>query len=239
MRSFFVFLTLALLGTNAQADMLRIGTESGFAPYISRNSENELIGFDKDLMDAICQEIDAECLWSDVAFTSLIPALLENDIDAIIGGLSITQERRALIDFSKPYLSANGALIFVGLRYAIDPRSARIAVQTGTVFENYLSDNDYDFVSFPTGAAALESTESGATDLVFGTEGNLEPQIFSSGNRLKIVQRIIPEIGGVAIGLQPDDQALKLRIESALTKFLSDGTIEALTQRWFPAGERV
>lgn len=223
----------------AHADTLRVGTEAGFAPYIMRDSANALTGFDKDLMDAVCAEISAECIWSDVAFSSLIPSLMANGFDVIVGGLSATDERRRNIAFSTPYLESYGALVFVGQRYEMNPRNARIAVQADTTHEAYLQENEYEFTSYPTGLAAYESTKSGATDLVFGTEGNLEPIVFSSGNRLKIVQRVIPVSSGAAIGIHPDDKPLKTRIDSALNQFLNDGTIASLTALWFPVGERL
>ena len=98
-----------------------------------------------------------------------------------------------------PYLITDGALVFVGPQLGADPQTARIAVQQGTTQETYLRENNYSLVRYATGAEALKAVRTGATDLVFGTEGNLEPIVFSSGNRLKIIQRLTPDSSPAAI----------------------------------------
>lgn len=238
MRISYAFIFSALCASAAQSDVIHVGTEAGYEPYIGRDQQGDLFGFDKDFMDALCREIQSECVWNDMGFADLIPALMDSTVDVVIGGISVTPERLKSIDFSVPYLYSSSGMVFVGRDPNTNPEQARIAVQEGTTHEAYLVENGFNFESFPTSIAAFDSAKSGKTDLVFGAEGNLEPLIFSSAHAMKIVRHAPAAGSETAIGLRKSDLEFSTRINTALSKFLSDGTIDALSASWFSAGER-
>lgn len=238
MRLSVPFIFAVFCASTAYSDVIRVGTETGFEPYIGRDKQGELFGFDKDLMDSVCHEISSECVWTDMAFVDLIPALVDNEVDIVIGGFSVTPERLRSIDFSVPYLYSNSGMVFVGRDLNTRPDQARIAVQEGTTHEAYLAENGFTFESFSTSLAAFDSAKNGNTDLAFGAEGNFEPLIFSSGHAMKIVRHAPAAGSETAIGLRKSDTNLKTLVDNALSKFLSDGTIGTLSASWFAAGER-
>lgn len=235
MRALLSILALATSLSAAQGETLRIGTETGFAPYISRAADGQLSGFDKDLIDAICAEISKSCLWSDIAFQALIPNLLNGEIDLMVGGITATNERRETIAFSQPYLEPNGSLVFVGTEIMTDISMARIAVQEGSVHHAYLAKNNYQSVGFPTVSDAVAAAETGDTDFVFASEGFVDTVMAEQNSAMKIVKRIPLSSDGIAIGLRQTDIALKSSIDAAITKFAADGTLDALMAKWFTA----
>ena len=85
-------LALPVLFSPAAADAIRIGTESGYPPYMSLAAAGRLQGYDKDLGDLICTMIEADCTWTDAAFDSLLPDLAAGQYDLVIAALAAEGE---------------------------------------------------------------------------------------------------------------------------------------------------
>src|SRR3546814_15279070 len=67
------------------------------------NAGGKVSGFDADVGNALCKELDKKCRFVVQSFDSLIPALGANRFDLIISGMSVTPERSKRILFSIPY----------------------------------------------------------------------------------------------------------------------------------------
>lgn len=82
---------------------IRIGTEGAYMPWNGTDTAGKLVGFEIELADALCAKIGAECKVVAQDWDGIIPALQQGKYDAIMSGMSITDERRQVIDFSVPY----------------------------------------------------------------------------------------------------------------------------------------
>lgn len=94
------------------AQTIRFATEASYPPFESIDANNKIVGFDVDLANALCKEIDATCTFTNQAFDSLIPSLKFRRFDAVMAGMDITPEREKQVLFTTPYYD-NSAL-FVG-----------------------------------------------------------------------------------------------------------------------------
>jgi arginine transport system substrate-binding protein len=101
---------VSLSATAAQT--IRFATEASYPPFESIDANNKIVGFDVDLANALCKEIDATCTFTNQAFDSLIPSLKFRRFDAVMAGMDITPEREKQVLFTTPYYD-NSAL-FVG-----------------------------------------------------------------------------------------------------------------------------
>lgn len=81
--------SVSLSATAAQT--IRFATEASYPPFESIDANNKIVGFDVDLANALCKEIDATCTFSNQAFDSLIPSLKFRRIDAVMAGMDITR----------------------------------------------------------------------------------------------------------------------------------------------------
>lgn len=90
---------------NTNERVIRIATEGAYPPFNNIDSNGNLIGFDVDVMNAICAKMQAKCEMVAQDWEGIIPGLLTQKYDAIIAGMSITPERLEQVDFSSPYFS--------------------------------------------------------------------------------------------------------------------------------------
>ena len=94
---------LAIFFSNAQADSIRIGTEGAYPPWNAKDESGKLIGFEVELANFLCIYMKADCTIVEQDWDGMIPGLLMRKYDAIMAGMSITDERMKTINFSQGY----------------------------------------------------------------------------------------------------------------------------------------
>jgi len=82
---------------------IKIGTEGAFPPWNATNSDGELIGFEIDLAQDLCRRMKVKCDIVTQTWNGMIPALTTGKYDAIMAGMTITDERERMIRFSSCY----------------------------------------------------------------------------------------------------------------------------------------
>jgi len=103
---------LAIGGAAAQEKILKIATEGAYAPWNFTGAGGKLEGFEIDLANDLCARMKVKCEIVAQDWDGIIPALQAKKYDAIMAGMSITEERKKTIDFSKAYAnSPNGYLV--------------------------------------------------------------------------------------------------------------------------------
>jgi octopine/nopaline transport system substrate-binding protein len=104
--------TLAGGAAEAQDRVIKIATEGAYAPWNFTGAGGKLEGFDIDLANELCSRIKVKCEIVAQDWDGIIPALQAKKYDAIMAGMSITDERKQVIDFAGPYAdSPNGYLV--------------------------------------------------------------------------------------------------------------------------------
>ena len=89
--------------SSASAADIRIGTEAGYPPWNSTNASGEIVGFEPDMLQKVCKAEKLDCRLVAQAWEGIIPGLQTGKFDAIVSGISITDERAKTFDFSKSY----------------------------------------------------------------------------------------------------------------------------------------
>ena len=97
-----VLASLLLIG-NVYADKIKIGTEGAYPPWNSKDASGALIGFEVELAYSLCRYIGRQCEVVEQDWDGMIPALQMRKFDAIMAGMSITDERKKVITFSQGY----------------------------------------------------------------------------------------------------------------------------------------
>jgi octopine/nopaline transport system substrate-binding protein len=97
-----VLVSLFVIG-NVYADKIKIGTEGAYPPWNSKDASGALIGFEVELAKVLCKNMGHECTIVEQDWDGMIPALQGKKFDAIMAGMSITDERKKVISFSQGY----------------------------------------------------------------------------------------------------------------------------------------
>ncbi|OCR85330.1 basic amino acid ABC transporter substrate-binding protein [Campylobacter fetus] len=141
MKSFFKFIVaifLAVSFTNA-ADVLKVGTNATYPPFEYIDNQNQITGFDMELVDAISKKAGFEYKIVNMSFDALIPALKAGKIDAVASAMSATPDRIKAVDFIKPYYTTENLFIKQAKNADLTSKQSlegkKIGVQLGTVQE--------------------------------------------------------------------------------------------------------
>jgi octopine/nopaline transport system substrate-binding protein len=103
---------LAIGGASAQQKTIKIATEGAYAPWNFTDAGGKLDGYDVELANELCNRIKIKCEVIAQDWDGIIPALQAKKYDAIMAGMSITDERKKVIEFSTSYAnSPNGLLV--------------------------------------------------------------------------------------------------------------------------------
>ena len=95
---FSVLASLLIIG-NVHADNIKIGTEGAYPPWNSKDASGNLIGFEVELAEVLCKNMGHNCTIVEQDWDGMIPALTGKKFDAIMAGMSITDERKKVIVF--------------------------------------------------------------------------------------------------------------------------------------------
>ena len=92
-----------LMVVSVNADNIKIGTEGAYPPWNSKDAAGNLIGFEVELANELCKIMKHNCTIVEQDWDGMIPALVSRKFDAIMAGMSITDERKKTINFSQGY----------------------------------------------------------------------------------------------------------------------------------------
>jgi lysine-arginine-ornithine-binding protein len=143
-RRILMLAALALAAQGAIAkdwSTIRFATEGAYPPFNTVDTSGNVQGFDVDIANALCEQMQARCTWVKQEWDGMIPALLSRKFDAISASMSITEERKKRVDFTERYYATPLALVAKNGSPLVPEIAAlkgkRIGVQRGTVADNH------------------------------------------------------------------------------------------------------
>lgn len=140
---------LALTAGIASADVVRLGTEGAYPPYNFLNDAGEVDGFERELGDELCKRAELKCEWVTNDWDSIIPNLTSGNYDAIIAGMSITEERAEVVDFTQGYTQPSPSA-YAALAEGLDVNTAVVSAQSSTIQAAHVASTGATLVEFPT-----------------------------------------------------------------------------------------
>ena len=165
-----LILSTAILALTAGAALaeshgttVRIGTEGAYPPYNFLNDAGEVDGFERELGDELCVRAELTCEWVTNDWDSIIPNLVSGNYDAIMAGMSVTDERKEVIAFSEQYTLPDPSSFLV-MDEAADLATGVIAAQAGTIQAAYVASSGATLLEFATpdeSVAAVRERRSG------------------------------------------------------------------------------
>jgi polar amino acid transport system substrate-binding protein len=228
---------LAALATGALAqDVIRMGTEGAYPPYNFINDAGEVDGFEIALGNELCARAGLTCEWVTTDWDSIIPNLVSGNYDTIVAGMSITEEREEVIDFTQDYYPPTESA-YVALAEDADLTGGVVSAQTNTIQAGHVAESGATLLEFATPEETVAAVRNGEADAVFADYDYLLPVVEASGGELMFVGERVPLGSGIGMGLRDSDDALREQFDAAITAMKEDGSLNALLAEWFPGDE--
>ncbi|HBH16173.1 MAG TPA: arginine ABC transporter substrate-binding protein [Leclercia adecarboxylata] len=241
MKKIVIAALLASVSLSATAaETIRFATEASYPPFESMDANNKIVGFDVDLANALCKEIDATCTFSNQSFDSLIPSLKFRRIDAVMAGMDITPEREKQVLFSTPYYENSALFIGQKAKYAsIDAlKGKKVGVQNGTTHQKFIMDKHPEITTVPYDSYqnARLDLQNGRIDAVFGDNAVVTEWLKANDKLAAVGDKVTDKdyFGtGLGIAVRQGNTALQQKFNTALEKVKKDGTYDSIYKKWF------
>jgi len=217
---------------------IKIATESSYKPFSYTDADGKLIGYEIELVDALCAQMKAECEVISQDWDGLIPGLNAQKFDAAIAGMSITPERKEVVDFSDPYF--HSGIILIGKKgddLTIDSLKGQpIASQRSTVASQYLQDEHSD-----ADIKLYDTQDNAYLDLTSGRVRGMMSDKVTGIDWLKTEAGQNYEVKGNEISSNDDAMGIAFRkgdplvakFNKALSELKANGTYDQITGSYF------
>lgn len=219
--------------------VLKVGVNADFAPFEFQDENGkEYQGFDMDLIRAIGKEMGYEVEIQNLGFDGLIPALQGKNIDVIISGMTINDERKQNVLFSDPYYQSGLTMVVRSDEQRIqkfqDLKGKKVAVQIGTTSaEEVKKIEGVEIKELNTPADCFMELKAGGVDAVVNDRPVNDYYITKNGAQgvKALDERLTAEDYGIAIG--KDNKELQQKINDALQKLKENGEYDKIFAKWF------
>ncbi len=238
MTKFAVFAGALALGVVAAGSAfaaghsVRMGTEGAYPPYNFINDQGEVDGFEREFGDEVCKRAGLECTWVTNDWDSIIPNLVSGNYDTIIAGMSVTDERDQVIDFTQAYIPASPSA-YVAASADVDLEGGVITAQAATIQASHVAASGATLVEFGTPDETIAAVTNGEADAVLADKDFLSPIVAESGGALVFVGEDVPLGGGIGMGVRESDGALKEKLNAAIDSMKADGSLNTMLAKWF------
>ncbi|NJM30221.1 MAG: transporter substrate-binding domain-containing protein [Rhizobiales bacterium] len=237
--------SIAMGVSAARADLVFATDAAPYPPFTSQNAAGEWEGWEYELLQALCAEMNEKCTLIPIAWDGIIPALLEKKMDGIFGSMSITDERKKQINFTSVYY--NSAAVLIGPKGGdknIAPDALKgktIGAQASTTHANYV---EKYFVAAGATLKTYKGQDEANADLAAGRVDYVQADGVTLNSFLQsddgkaccelygAVPLDVEVLGpGVGAAIRKEDTALLEKINGAIKSYAAKGGFEELAKK--------
>jgi polar amino acid transport system substrate-binding protein len=236
--------TLLLGASAAQADIKFGVAAEPYPPFTSKDASGRWVGWEIDLMNAVCKQMNEKCELVEVAWDGIIPALTSKLIDVIWSSMSITDERKKTIDFTNMYY--NTPVVIIGAKNGdkdITPEHLKgktLGTQVSTISERYLRKYfpESEIKTYQTQDEANNDLAAGRLDYVQADGGALDAFLKTEqGQACCELKGQVPDdpaiLGeGAGGGVRKEDTEIKEKLNKALSELVRSGELARITESY-------
>ncbi|QIZ08886.1 transporter substrate-binding domain-containing protein [Priestia megaterium] len=212
---------------------------SGLFKPFNYKEDGKLTGFDVEIGEALAKKMDMKPKAITFPFETIIQGLRDKKFDAILGSMTVTEERQKAVDFTNPYYKS-GSRIFISanntaIKSKADLKGKKIGVTPATIYEKLakeLTDQDKVMVYSQGDMTALMDLATGRVDAVICDDIFGKVGITQGDLKIKAVDELL-QVDNQAIATNKEDKELTNKINKALDEIIADGTYEKISKKWF------
>lgn len=224
--------------TTVTPGKLTMSTNAAFPPYEMTTDTGDFEGIDVEVAAAIAEKLGLELQIDDMDFDAALLAAQQGKSDMVMAGVTVTDERLAVMDFSDSYATGiQSVIVPEGSDIATldDLAGKKIGTQRGTTGYIYCSDEfgEDAVVAYDNGLTAVQALNNGQVDCV--VIDNAPAQAFVEANPGLSILDTDYAVEDYAIGITKGNTALLDAINTALAELTADGTIQAIVDKYIPA----
>lgn len=248
MKKLFLFLAL-LLGITAAvtgcgqekqtSSVLRVGMDAAYPPFGFQNMDTKAYeGFDVDIINAIAKEEGLSTEIRNVNFDGLIPALKFGDLDTAINDITVTEDRKQSVDFSKPYYIAGLGVVVRSdnqdIRSKADLSGKTLGVTIGSTGEEAARKIEGAHVrTYSTLSDAFLDLKQGAVDAVVNDIPTNEYYVAKTEDHSVKTAPVALSTEYLAIAVKKGNKDLLTKIDDGLAKIKKNGEFAKIYKKWF------
>ena len=221
--------------TTVEAGKLTMATNAAFPPYEMTTDAGEFEGIDIDTAKAIAEKLGLELQIDDMDFDAALLSVQQGKADIVMAGVTVTDERKAVMDFSDSYATGIQSIIVPegsDITSPDDLAGKKIGTQRGTTGYIYCSDDfgDDAVVAYDDGLTAVQALNNGQVDAV--VIDNAPAKEFVAANPGLVILDTSYAEEDYAIGMNKSNTALLEAVNAALEELKADGTMQALAEKY-------
>ena len=219
-----------------------VGLDDAFPPMGFRDENNEIVGFDIDLAKAAAEYLGVEVRFQPVVWDTVTMSLTTGEIDCIWNGLSVTEERKAVMDFSNAYVASSQIVVVKAdsdIATLADLAGKTVGTQMGSASIDALDtqpevkDSFGELKEYDTFVNAMMDLDNGRVDAViidsiafYGDFNVNSPDTYKA-----LDENFGEEM--YAIGVRQADDTFTDKLNEALAAMIADGTAAEISNKWF------
>ena len=223
--------------TTVEAGKLTMATNAAFPPYEMTTDAGEFEGIDIETAQAIADKLGLELQIDDMDFDAALLSVQQGKADIVMAGVTVTDERKAVMDFSDSYATGIQSIIVPegsDIASPDDLAGKKIGTQRGTTGYIYCSDDfgDENVVAYDDGLTAVQSLNNGQVDAV--VIDNAPAKEFVAANPGLVILDTSYAEEDYAIGVAKGS-SLKDAVNAALEELKADGTLQSIVDKYITA----
>ncbi len=237
---FVVCLTMAACGSKGKslediqkAGKLVVATSPDFPPFEYLDGD-KVVGIEVEILQMIADELGVQLVIEQMDFDSVLPGVQSGKYDVGMSGITITDKRKKNADFTQPYFLASQAIVVLAdsnISSKADLTGKKISVQTGTTADEYCRGEGYEVFAYQANNDACSALTSGKVDAwVVDNEVALDLSAQTNGATKVLNEAMTSEPYGFAFA--KGSTTLVAKIDELLDKWLADGTIKAIFDKY-------
>ena len=223
--------------TTVEAGKLTMTTNAAFPPYEMTTDAGEFEGIDIETAQAIADKLGLELQIDDMDFDAALLSVQQGKADIVMAGVTVTDERKAVMDFSDSYATGIQSIIVPegsDIASPDDLAGKKIGTQRGTTGYIYCSDDfgDENVVAYDDGLTAVQALNNGQVDAV--VIDNAPAKEFVAANPGLVILDTSYAEEDYAIGVAKGS-SLKDAVNAALEELKADGTLQSIVDKYITA----
>ena len=215
--------------------VIRIAMSGAYPPFNFVNEQNEVVGFDPSIGKEIARRMGLEAEIVTTAWDGIIGGLLANKYDAIVGSMSITEERDKVVDFVGPYYTTKRAIFTKpdsGITSVSQLGDVTVGVTLGETHEEWARNQGYTVRTYKGLPELLLELQNGRVDVIVNDSIAAILAMKKNGYEFRMLDDLETDVIGAGIAIRQGNPELKEAMQKALDSMMEDGTYLEIAEEW-------